>query len=255
MKSTLSAMRAALAFLTRIPVGGETDAGALRAASAYFGFVGIGVGACVAVVRGLLEPASPMVAASCAALASMLLTGAMHEDGLADSADALFGTADRSRMFTILKDPRLGSFGASALVALVLVRVSALAALGPWAIAPVVCAHCVSRFACSVLMATLPYVTPSEGARSESLMGAGAGHVAVGSMAPLSVAAFVGARYGANSVALRAQFVGFVVAALVTTAFGFYVRRRAGGLTGDFLGANQQLVEAAMLVTFAGAAS
>jgi adenosylcobinamide-GDP ribazoletransferase len=176
------------------------------------------------------------------------VTGAFHEDGLADSADALGGAFDRPKLFAILKDSRIGSFGAAALVLVLLLRITALAKLGSAAMASLVLSQTISRTTPVWLMAALPYVSPAETARSEK---------AVTGRAGLAVIATV---FGgiATTVLLTGQYlppVGVIVAlagsVVLAVACGWRFHVRAGGLTGDFLGATQQLTDAAILVTLA----
>ena len=166
MRTTLRGARAAVVFLTRLPVGGfpYTEA-EWRWSSAWLPAVGALVGAASAGVWLLLEPAGAAVAAAFAVTASVLLTGGFHEDGLADTADALGGGADPETVLRILKDPRVGSFGALALVVSVLLRVALLASLARAAPVALVVAHTLARVGPVWLMVTLAYVT-GEGAKS-----------------------------------------------------------------------------------------
>src|SRR5215208_1067890 len=128
----------ALQFLTRIPIR-HTDAPVTRAAMApWFPVVGAVVGALVGgVAAGLQYWLAPFAAATVAVAAGMLVTGAFHEDGLADLADAVAGGSTRERRFEILEDSRLGTYGTAALASSVLVRAAALTALaaaGPAAV-------------------------------------------------------------------------------------------------------------------------
>src|SRR5262245_5739617 len=105
-------VRAAFVFLTRIPVGGfPYRADDWKWAAAHAPLVGMVVGALTDVVDRLLAPAGETAAAVLAVGFSMLLTGAFHEDGLADTSDALGGSHDRAKVFAILKDNRIGTFG------------------------------------------------------------------------------------------------------------------------------------------------
>src|SRR5438045_786510 len=108
-------LRAAIVFLTRVPAGGfpyrEPE---WRWAPAWFPLVGAGVGAVAGGVAWLAAGAGSLVAGALAVIASLLVTGAFHEDGLADTADALGGAYDREKLFAILKDSRIGSFGGAA---------------------------------------------------------------------------------------------------------------------------------------------
>ena len=129
-------------FFTRIPVTGRLAAwvgyspAMLRASAAHLPGVGVVVGAVAAAIFALLQlllpdtAFTPLVAAVFSTLATVLLTGGFHEDGLADVADGLGGSYDRERALDIMKDSRIGAFGAMALVLALLAKVSLLALLG-----------------------------------------------------------------------------------------------------------------------------
>ena len=132
----------ALQFFTRIPVTGRLadwvgySPQMLRASAAHLPAIGLLIGALAALLYGCLAQAlganawAPLVAAVFSTVLTLLLTGAFHEDGLADLADGLGGSLDRARALEIMKDSRIGSFGASALVLALLAKVSLLALLG-----------------------------------------------------------------------------------------------------------------------------
>jgi adenosylcobinamide-GDP ribazoletransferase len=215
-------------------------AGELAGSVPWFPVVGAAVGLVVAGVyagAGRLLP--PLPAAALAVVAGIGLTGAFHEDGLGDTADAFAGHHDRDGTIRILKDPRLGTFGVLAVAASLLLRVAALAALAPGAaLAALPAAHALSRAAAVGVMAGFP-------AAAET--GLGASYVSAlprrwaltGVAAGLAVAVAllgVAAVWAAAAVALAAAWL----ARLAT--------RRIGGVTGDVLGAVQQLGEVAVLL-------
>jgi adenosylcobinamide-GDP ribazoletransferase len=132
----------AIQFFTRVPVTGRVadwvgfSPAMLRASAAHFPGVGWLVGALVGGFTWMLlqllpaTPFAPLVAAVLGTVLSVLLTGAFHEDGLADVADGLGGSLDKTRALEIMKDSRVGAFGALALVLVVLTKVALLALLG-----------------------------------------------------------------------------------------------------------------------------
>ena len=124
MPPQLRGIRAAFVFMTRLPLGGfPYRAADWRWANAYFPLVGMVVGALASATWLLCAPLGTWPAALAAVTASVLVTGAFHEDGLADSADALGGGIDeRERVLEILKDSRLGTYGTTALVLLTRAR-------------------------------------------------------------------------------------------------------------------------------------
>jgi adenosylcobinamide-GDP ribazoletransferase len=238
-------MRAAFVFLTRIPVGGFPYQGRdWTWAAAHAPLVGLVVGAAIGGVDRVLLPLGALPAALLAIAVSLLITGAFHEDGLADTSDALGGGYDRARVLAILKDPRIGSFGGVALVVSITARAALIAELGvhaPWAVSIV---GCWARVAPIWLMAALPYVTPDDTAKSRDIARGGVPQAAVATAwgaAALAVAGLLGWMSLARAAAL---VVTIVVVALLT---GWRYVRRAEGITGDFLGATEQLGEIAAL--------
>jgi adenosylcobinamide-GDP ribazoletransferase len=243
---TLSAIRAAIAFLTRIPVGhAGLGPSAHAGAAAHFPLVGALLGALGAGVWLATPRLDPEVRAWLVIAALLLVTGAFHEDGLADTADALGGACTREKLFEILKDSRIGAFGAVALICVLVVRAKLLAQLlpkGPWLL---VAAQAYSRLAPVLLMAWLPYVTPEGSSRSRNVTQVGVGQV-------------VGALFWTVLLSLglcrlvRVSMPQFIVAvfgqAFAVLWLAYRFKRRAGGLTGDFLGATQQIGELAFLL-------
>lgn len=241
-------MRASLVFLTRIPVGGFPYTRAdWQWSSAHFPFAGLIVGAVMALTWVLVAPAGPWVAACVVVAAGMLTTGAFHEDGLADTADALGGAYDRERLFVILKDSRIGSFGAAALGIVLLLRVALLARLSSVAVPAIVVSQCVARMPPIWLMTALPYVTLDEHAKSRTVARASAAQALVATTWALLAIAF-GVRFGLSLGAVAAAVLAMLVATIVC---GARFRVRAGGITGDFLGATEQVCECVFLLALA----
>jgi len=247
--SPIRGMRAAFVFLTRIPAGGfpyqERD---WTWAAAHAPLVGLVVGAVAGAVDCAFLPLGALPAALLAISASLLITGAFHEDGLADTSDALGGGYDRARVLSILKDPRIGSFGGAALVVSIAVRAALIAELGvraTWAMSLV---GCCARVAPIWRMATVPYVTPDDVAKSRAVSRSGVLQAAVAT-AWGAFALAVAVRVGWTSLARSLWLVLSVLS--VATITGWRYVRRAGGLTGDFLGATEQIAEVAAFVVLA----
>jgi adenosylcobinamide-GDP ribazoletransferase len=246
-------VRAAFALLTRVPVGGfPYRAEDWTWAAAHAPLVGLVVGAFVGGVDWLLLPLGAWPAAVLAMGASLLLTGALHEDGFADTCDALGGGYDADRVLAILKDSRIGAFGGAALVVSIAGRAALLAQLGhagPWAL-PVI--GCAARVGPIWLMARLPYVTRADASKSRDVMRGRAPQAVVATgwlVAALGVAVAGGCLSAMRAAALVALL------AVVTCVTGWRYVRRAGGVTGDFLGATEQLGEIAALAVLAWRAS
>lgn len=228
----LDDMRLAFQFFTLLPVG-RPEPRPLGEAAWCFPLVGVAVGACVA--GGFLAAQAvglPSVLAGFLAVgAGIALTGGLHEDGLADTADGL-GVRDPQRALEVMRDSRTGAFGALALALTVPVRALALAAAGPVA---AIAAHALSRGAMAGAMAWTPP------ARTDGLA-AEAGQVRP--VPALLVAGGVGLALGWQAVP---------VAAVVAFGVAWLAASRFGGHTGDTLGAVQQATELAVLVALAAA--
>jgi adenosylcobinamide-GDP ribazoletransferase len=246
LPSVLRGSRAAFCFFTRLPVGGYPYSAAdWKWSVAWFPFVGLTIGLLMAALWQSLQGAGPLVAAALSLASGVLLTGGLHEDGLADSADALGGATNRQQLLQILKDSRIGSYGALALCLSLLVRVGALVQLATQAPVALIFSQCASRLPPVALMRILPYVTAQEVSRSRQLMHIGTAQLLLALLWPL----------GLMVLLLQHHFIEahkLMVLGLCTTLVfllcGWRFWARAGGLTGDFLGATQQLSECAMLI-------
>lgn len=232
-------MLAAVQLLTRVPVAAPYGPDTLRRAQRYFPLVGIGLGLVAGGVFLAMGAGLPAAVAALAALAAtLLLTGALHEDGLADCCDGLFGGRDRAAALRIMRDSRVGAFGVLGLMVVLGVKLACLVA-APDPAAALVAGHAASRFWMVAVPAALPY------AREEGV----AAGVAAAGRGELLVAAGFGL---APLLLLGAQALpALVVSAVTAGAVAAYARRRLGGYTGDVLGAVQQVTEAAVLAAAA----
>jgi adenosylcobinamide-GDP ribazoletransferase len=218
--------------LTRLPVrsaaGGD---GSLARAAWTFAIVGALVGACgalgfwIATVIGL----HPFVAGILAVAATLLVTGALHEDGLADTADGFGARGSRERKLEIMRDSRSGSYGVLALILSVLLRAGAVASLAePALVAPaLIAAHAASRAMLPAFMHFVPRARPdglAAGAGQPSLTGA----IVAGLLGCLALA------IGLDALAALTA-LGLLVAAAALMAW--LTLRQIGGQTGDVLGA------------------
>lgn len=249
VRQVLGGFRPATALLTRVPVGAAPISVEDQLwAPVWFPLVGAGVGFVAALVYIATSSAGELPAACLAVATSMLLTGALHEDGLADTADALGGADTRERVFAILKDSRNGAFGICAVGITLLLRVSLLASLGEAAAASLVLVHAWSRLAPVSLMAALPYVTDPMNRKNGALERPTAGRAWAAAgfpMLALIAYLFTGLLGAVDAL------VFVVFGALATLACGQRFSARAGGYTGDFLGASQQVTECALLLALA----
>lgn len=219
----MTGLRGALAFLSPLPVGASPPT---PAALAWFPVAGAVLGLVVGGAWWLAgEAFPPLVAAAVAVAADLVVTGALHVDGLADSADGLLAHhRDRDRRRAVMAAPDVGAFGVAAVVAAVALRWSALASMAPdvWL---VVALWCGSRSAMALALVRGPYVG---GGIGTAFAGAGAAPGTAGLVGAWLLAA--AAAGGAGALAMA----GLVAGAVSVVALG---HRRLGGVTGDVLGA------------------
>ena len=245
LPSPLRGCRTALIFLTRIPVGGDgyTDDD-WRWSTAWFPFVGLLIGFFLALVWQLMTPLGPWPCAFIVIGLAMLITGGFHEDGLADTADALGGAYDREKLFVILKDSRVGAFGAMTLCVMIGLRASLLAALDQFAPIALILTECLSRLTPIWLMVCMPYVSADAQAKSRQVARARWSQVLVATvLAAIPCALLLWTQ--SLSISKGIALVLATLCAGMLCGWRFY--RRAGGITGDFLGALQQVSQIVML--------
>jgi adenosylcobinamide-GDP ribazoletransferase len=199
------------------------------------------------VAAGLAELVPTAVAAAVAVVVGLLVTGAFHEDGLADVADAFGGGVTRERRFEILKDPRHGTYGVAALCSTVVLRAVGAASIASSSalFAGFVAAHALGRTGAVAAMGVLP---PAREA------GLGADHA--GRMRPIATTVGIAVAL-AIVVVVTGWWAGPLIAAALAgaCAVALLAMRKIGGLTGDVLGAVEQVVECLVIVTVSGLAS
>lgn len=240
----------AVQYFTRIPMPRWVghDGAQLSGAARYLPAIGVGVGAVAAAVFWAAAMVfSAVIAAILSTVVTVLLTGALHEDGLADTADGLGGGHTRERALEIMKDPRIGAFGAIALMLLLSLKIATLSALPLWrAAAALIAGHALSRWCAVLLVWRLPYARTDGSARARAVVERGARAdiivATVFGLAPVGV--LFGLARLPDAVAYEAFVAGGALAAVLTTVLlGFWYTRRLGGYTGDTLGATQQITE------------
>ena len=232
-------------FFTRLPLprldfGGRTLGDAIWAAP-LAGLAVALIGSLVYAVA-ILSGLSVGIAAALTLTATMLATGCLHEDGLSDVADGFGGGKTRERKLEIMRDSRIGAYGACALIISVLIRWSAIADIGGpiLVFCGLIAAHAASRAVLPAFMFLLPP------ARADGLA-TGAGKV------PVRVA-FVGALLGGAalfSLGLSGAVPAIICLGVVFAGFWLLCLRQIGGQTGDTLGALQQIGEITVLVVAA----
>ncbi len=244
----LYSLLVALQFMTRLPVPRELNPSAadLVVAARWFPIVGAIVGGLMAsAAAGLLSiPLAPGLVAMLVLLLGVLLTGAFHEDGLADSADGIGGAFARADRLRIMRDSRVGTYGALALVLLLGLRAACLWSMAPsaWTVA-LILAHALGRWSSLLLLRLHPYVRLEEPGLGKPLVAGASGRI----LAVTGAGAVLAALLLAGSTGLWA--CGLAVG--VAYGAGRYFHRRLGGITGDTLGAANVACEVAVLVLFA----
>ncbi|MEM8553666.1 MAG: adenosylcobinamide-GDP ribazoletransferase [Pseudomonadota bacterium] len=240
---------AAIGLLTRLPVKVNTEHAMARGAAAAWAYplVGLVVGGLASLVGGLalLLTASPPIAAGLALATQVIVTGAMHEDGLADCADGFWGGWDRKRRLAIMKDSQVGTYGVLALVfavGLAWVGLKILMEKSPVWWVWLTFAAVVSRHNIVAVMASLPHARPGG---LSSLVGRPSGatlRVSAG-IAVLITLAF------AMGLAAPSPIIVFLVAWLPVPAVRWLAKKKIGGQTGDVLGGAQAVTFLTCLIT------
>ena len=237
----------ALQFLTRVPITTRTAVEHRRVVP-WFPIAGVLIGAAVGgVAAAMSELVPPLVAAAVAVGVGLLVTGAFHEDGLADVADAFGGGWTVERRLEILKDSRHGTYGVTALTTSIVVRVACAASiLTPAALfAAFVAAHTLGRTAAVVAMRAAPPATES-----------GLGVSAASALRPVHTTIGLTAGIGVVTALTGWWIVPFLGAAAIGVAATVWLAvRKIGGLAGDVLGAVEQAVECLVLVVASGLAA
>ncbi len=266
-----------LQFFTRIPVTGRLadwvgfSPAMLRASAGHFPGVGLLVGALVAAFTALLlfvlppTGSTPLVVAALGTAWGVLLTGAFHEDGLADVFDGLGGSAERDRALVIMKDSRVGAFGAIAVMLALLCKVALLALLGtvsaPLMVAALFAAHVLSRTWPLLTIRLMPHVGDAAGSKSKPL----ADQISVAELLTgfiwcfMALALVISTQVAAKYIAINlteAHLLQALLSAVLASFVAWAVMarwfwRRLGGFTGDCLGATQQVCELAFYLGLA----
>ena len=238
----------ALRFLTIVPVPSSDAASApdwLSRCAKYFPVVGIGVGlasAAVLLLAGRIW--GPVVASLLAVAASIAVTGALHEDGLADTADGLGGGSSVEKRLAIMKDSRIGAYGTLALAFSLSLRVTALADMLPWtAAAALVAAHAAARVTPAFVINALPYAGDAAAMKVSYADASVSAHdrrfalvVVLCALLPLAF------------VSIWSVIAGLLLGAALAAGVALWARQRINGYTGDVLGGIEQMFEIGFLL-------
>ncbi len=239
---SIRSFRAAVSFLTVLPVANADGGAGARLGRAYFPIIGGAIGLAAGLVVVAVDAmATPLLGAAAGVATLCALTGAIHLDGLGDSADGLLTRGDATRRLEVMRDPRLGSYGVVAIVVVLLLETAALAGMPPArALVALVVAGAWSRLAALAVVALVPYV------RTQGL----------GTVASDRSRRWLDVGVGLATVALvslldwRRAAIAAVGVALVTIVVVAVARRRLGGITGDICGACAELGQLAALLAF-----
>ncbi len=229
---------AALQFLTIVPLPARwlPDERALGGAIPFFPVVGLLIGAAIALADAALGRLFPVAVTSVLTVIFLVAaSGALHLDGLADTADGFFSSRPRERILEIMKDSRTGPMGVFAIVAVVALKIAVVASVtGPWRWWVLLLTPLAGRCAFLVQMALLPYVRPEGGLAAIFHQNRSPLHAFWAFAALLAIGILAGGLPGLAAGA--GSFIGALL-------FAAYARRKIGGLTGDTLGASCELVE------------
>ncbi len=244
VRHELTLFLVAVQFLTRIPVPSfeNFETVWLDRAAKYFPLVGAGVGAISALAlwaASQLWP--PLIAALVAVAAGMIATGCFHEDGLADTADGLGGGQTTARRLEIMKDSRIGTYGAATLMLALALKTAALAQLDLLSgMSALIAAHASARLATVVALASLPYAGDVDAAKVKPLA-TGVTSSEFGVALGLGIAPAL----LTDPACFMVGLIGGAIAALMVA---LQARRLIGGYTGDILGAIEQVFEIGFLL-------
>lgn len=252
LKQEYQYLLTSIRFFTRIPLPMSVshDQDSLNQALKYFPLVGWLVGGVCALTFHLTVgfwPAS--VAVILSLVVGVILTGALHEDGFADSCDGFGGGWDKSQVLSIMKDPRIGSYAAIGLILILLLKIVALIELASQSeelvLIALLLAHSASRLLVLPLPWLLDYVRDSDDSKSHSMV---ATRFSGGMLAYSSLLVLL----PLLCYQVPALFYAVANAALAVLAMGLYFKHRLGGYTGDCLGATQQVAEIVIYLSILG---
>jgi adenosylcobinamide-GDP ribazoletransferase len=238
-------IRLAASFLTILPLGPTRQAGSDDQALAlgWFPLIGFAIGTALCLEDRLLaQIIGPALRSLLVVISLAIVTGGLHLDGLADSADALAAGSDRARALEILRDSRIGGFGALALIFVIGLKTTALAgATGTHRHAALYAAPGLARWAMTTVGYGLEYLREA-GAGTPLLMRGAARNLRLATVITI---------IGMIPLVRHGFLPGVAITVVITLALRAFYRRWLGGITGDLLGAAGELVETAALIAIA----
>ncbi|CAG5072816.1 Adenosylcobinamide-GDP ribazoletransferase [Dyadobacter sp. CECT 9623] len=246
MKKQLTLFFAALQFYTRIPIPAyiQHDPDNLNPATRFLPLVGWIVGGGAALVWMLIALVDVQVAIICSMIASVLITGALHEDGFADFCDGFGGGWTKEKILLIMKDSRIGAYGVIGLIGMLALKFSLLNALSNSTNAAIIgfcmiTAHALSRFMCVIIVYYFSYARETEDSKAAFV----AKRMLVSTFAVAGLFGVMPLFFLAFTLKSAAVFMVIPALAVVTLLMGGYFKKWIGGYTGDCLGAVQQVCE------------
>lgn len=241
---------AAIGFLTRLPVGRNSDFDEKDVARSarWFPLVGALLGGIALAALWLLSQVFPAgVTAILIVAIEAALTGAMHFDGLADTADGFGGGRARADVLRIMRDHAIGSYGAIALVLVIALKIATIATLtaSRYAVSGMILTPVLGRWSAVLLSATQAYARPPEHDGPNSVGSparfVGRRELTIATLTAVTLAVAVGRWFGGAAL---------LMVAVASICWGWCCRRRIGGVTGDTLGAGIEISECAVLLLF-----
>jgi len=252
LKQEYQYLLAAIQFFTRIPLPRSVahDSVTLNQALKYFPLVGWLVGGVCGLAYSLAAGTWPVsVAVVLSIIVGVLLTGALHEDGFADSCDGFGGGWDKSQVLAIMKDPRIGNYAALGLILILLLKTVLLIQLAQESdellLIALLLAHSASRLLVLPLPWLLDYARESDDSKSQAM-------VAARFSGPMLAYASLFVLLPLLYLQVPLLWYAFMNAGLVAFVMGIYFKRRLGGYSGDCLGATQQVTEVAVYLSLLG---
>lgn len=244
----------ALRFLTVVPTPPSSTVPGqdwLARAVKYFPLVGIGIGmASAAVLTIAAQIWGPVLAAMLAVATSIVITGALHEDGLADTFDAFGGGWTIEKRLAIMKDSRIGTYGALALGLGIALRVAALAELSPWTgAAALIASHAAARATPTFVIRAMRYA----GDVATMKVSYAEVPVRIGELRLALIVAAIAA-LPLLFISIPSALIGILLGAAFAAALALWSLRSIGGYTGDVLGATEQMFEIGFLLGIAASA-
>ncbi|MDD5436405.1 MAG: adenosylcobinamide-GDP ribazoletransferase [Candidatus Omnitrophica bacterium] len=239
----MKSLFAALQFLTVVPLKlKRISAGDMAWATAYFPAIGLCLGLLLAAANLLLSSMQfgPFVSNSMLVIFLLILTGALHLDGLADCADALASGKDRTEMLKIMRDPHVGTMGVLALVSVLLLKISFLSSISPETKGTALILMCVlSRWSMAMTIFLFPYAR-TEGKAKLFIDGIDKKIFLMATLSALVIVSIVSRAAGIVLLAVTAAF---------SYISGLIISKKIGGITGDAIGAISESAEVVILLS------